>query len=156
MQAGQYKCRATGEVQWGRSARGSEQVAAQCVVEGGAHDGETFWWVGAFASPESSRITVEGLRALGARLGDGDITDLTGLGSKAANVTAKVEVYEGKERMRYSIGAGFGFKDQLDRGGLEALRQRMRGELVAGAQRAASGAPRAAASGPAGSDDIPF
>jgi hypothetical protein len=142
MQAGSHKVLATGEVQWGRSSTGSEQVAVECQVQGGPCAGELLWWVGNFASAESSRITVDGLRALGARLAEGDILDLDGLGSKAASVRAKEETYQGETRWKFSISGGFGFKEALDRGGLEALRKRMRGQLLHGAQKSGAAAPR--------------
>lgn len=157
MQAGNHKARATGDVQWGESANGNAQIAVQCVVEGGPCDGEAFWWVGNFASSESSKIAIDGLRALGARLGNGDITDHEGLGSKVVSASAKVEVYQGEQRWRYSIGSGFGFRQPLDRGGLEALRQRMRGQLIHGASKAAPPAQANATRRPAqADDDIPF
>jgi hypothetical protein len=157
MQIGNHKARATGDVQWGESANGNAQIAVQCVVEGGPCDGEAFWWVGNFASNESSKITIDGLRALGARLGNGDITDHEGLGSKVASASAKQETYQGEQRWRYSIGSGFGFKQQLDAGGLEALRQRMRGQLIHGSSKAAAAAPRREApTRQVQDDDIPF
>lgn len=153
MQAGTHKVRASGQVQWGLSKNGNEQIAIQCVVEGGMSDGESFWWVGTFGNADSERITVEGMRALGARLGGGDILDLEGLGSKPASATAKLETYQGEQKWKYSIGSGFGFRQQLDQGGLESLRQKMRGKLIHAASKSGG---KAAPGNDYADDDIGF
>jgi len=165
MKVGQYRARATGavidnqdgDVRFGMSANGGEQVAVRLVVtSAGECEGEHLWWIGSFANAQAVDITVRGMRDLGARLADGRITDLEGLGSKETNATVKEEEWDGKKRFKVSIGGGnFTFKQQLDAGGLAALEARLRGGIVAASSK---GRPAGASQGPrAGAgDDIPF
>ena len=143
-----------GDVRFGVSAQGKEQVAVRCQVVGGECDGEVIWWTGSFANAEAVEITVRGLRDLGARLSDGRITDLEGLGSVVVSGSVKEEEWDGKKRFRLSVGGGgFRFKNGLDAGGLAALEARLRGGIVAASQR---GAPTRARAAAGKGDDIPF
>jgi hypothetical protein len=164
MREGTFRARATGDqihnetgdVRFGRSNQGNEQIAVRLEITEGDLKGERTWWLGNFANDEAIDITVRDLRAMGARLDDGRITDLTGLGSKEVSINVKEEEYQGKKRFRVSIGGGnFKFNHDLDQGGLAALEQRLRGGIVAAQQRGASGG-RGPSSSKQVEDDIGF
>lgn len=166
MKTGSYQVKATGDqidnekgdVRFGVSAQGREQIAVRIEVTEGPLAGEVLFWTGSFANTDAVEITVRGLRDLGARLDGGRITDLVGLGSRVTNATVREEEWDGKKTWKVQIGGGnFRFKNELDAGGLAALEARLRGGIVAAAQKApqrGGGAVAPAAGAPG--DDIPF
>jgi hypothetical protein len=166
MREGTFRARATGstihnetgDVRFGRSNQGNEQIAVRLEIVEGDLQGEKTWWLGNFANDEAIDITVRDLRALGARLDDGRITDLEGLGSKEVSINVKEEEYQGKKRWRVSLGGGnFKFNNALDVGGLASLEARLRGGIVAAQQRVSpNGAASGGASAKAVEDDIGF
>ncbi len=146
MKDGNYTGRATGrridnnegDVRFGRGPNG-EQIAVRIKNE---HD-EPTWFVGSFASDKAVEITVRQLRDMGARIADGDVFDLEGLGDKEFPFRVYSEEYpvgSGTMKQKVAIGGGnFKFKDELDGGGMEALRQRLRGRILATGQKGAVG-----------------
>jgi hypothetical protein len=148
MQDGTYRGRATGskidnqtgDVQFGVSGTGGEQIAARVEVTEGDARGERIWWIGSLVGG-AVEITVRQLRDMGARLKDGYITDLEGLGTKEFTFTVKSEEWQGKTRQRVSIGGGeLRFKNELDKGGLEALAARLRGNILGAGGKTPAGA----------------
>ncbi len=186
IEAGKYKARAIpGSAQFGRASTGTEQVAVTFALLDERLAGEEITWVGNFANEQGTEISIKALQAAG--WASDDLGDMTGLGDTEVQLVVEVETYEGKPRAKVRWvnkgGAGFAFKDVMDRGGLASLANRIKGQAIAlraeagasvparGAQVARGGggyAPRNGrpaaqpewnGTGPdlgGGSDDIPF
>jgi hypothetical protein len=143
---GNYQGKATGNFTWGETSKGTTYVA----VDVGLFDdkGEpagtiTHKFFFSTTSQENVRISIEGLKLLGARVMDGDPTDLFGLGSTTAGIVTKSGQYG--EEIQYINPPGpraRGVKDEEKIGAdkLAAFRARMM-PVVAGIAAQAGSVP---------------
>lgn len=157
---GNYQGKATGNYTWGVFNNGTEYVAVDIELfkdNGERHGVITHRFSFKEGSQKNIEISIEGLKLLGARMLDGDPTDLFGLGSKTAGIVTKDGQYG--EEVAYVNPPGprarkIKDEEKLDQGRLAAFRARMM-PVVAGIA-AQSGnvpggapAPRQAAQRPA-------
>lgn len=145
---GYYQGKATGNYVWGETPKGTTFVAVDVALtdDKGASAGvitHKFFFV--LDNADNIRISMEGLRLLGARLMNGDLTDLYGLGSTTAGIVTQTTQFG--EEVKYINPPGpraRGVKDEQKIGAdkLAAFRARMM--PVAAGIAASSGAPVAA------------
>lgn len=156
---GRYLARALPmSMQFGRSAQGNEQVAVELEILDADERpcGDSITWTGAFASPDSQEIALNGLEAMGWK-GD-TVLDPDGLGDVVCEIGIVEEEYKGEKNLRVKwVGtpgaARFRFKQSLDDGSKAALASKMAG-LVAMRRQRGGGAQ--GGGGKTGTDDIPF
>lgn len=91
--AGTYTAKATGSFDFGKAAKGTEQVAVEFEILDGPEAGRCLTWFGFFTEATTER-TIESLRYAGWQ-GD-DITTLDGLGSRRVSLVVEHESYNGK------------------------------------------------------------
>lgn len=130
---------------FGKASTGNDQVGIQCMITKGPYKGRTLNWYGSFTDKATDR-TIEQLRLAGARMKDGDVTDLEGLGS--TEFEAQVELTEhpttGEPQSRISwLGVGVAMKDVHDDGAKAALAKRVKGNVLK-IQKKGNGAATAA------------
>lgn len=143
---GNYQGKATGNHTWGETPNGTTYVAVDVNLfdDKGQNAGTiTHKFFFSAKSQENVRISIEGLKLLGARIMNNDVTDLYGLGSTTAGIVTQTTQYG--EEIRYINPPGpraRGVKDEekLSADKLAAFRARMM-PLVAGITASSGAAP---------------
>jgi hypothetical protein len=141
---GNYQGKATGNYTWGQTGKGTTYVAVDVALfddAGQQHGTITHKFFFSTTSQENVRISIEGLKLLGARMMGGDVTDLFGLGSTTAGIVTVSGQYG--EEIKYINPPGpraRGVKDEEKLGpdALAAFRARMM-PVVAGIAAASGG-----------------
>lgn len=134
---GNYQGKATGQFTWGAFSNGTEYVAVDIELfkdNGERHGVITHRFSFKEGSQKNIEISIEGLKLLGARMLNGDPTDLFGLGSTTAGIVTKDGQYG--EEIAYVNPPGprarrIKDEEKLDQGRLAAFRARFQ-PIVAG------------------------
>lgn len=132
---GNYTARAV-EHKLGQGATGGEQVVVTFEISQGEHKGQRINWRGFFTEKTVER-TLESLEFCG---WDGDsIAKLAGLGTKEVELVCENEDgQDGKQYLRVrwvNKIRGATVKKELDRGGIIALEEKLKGAMIARKQK---------------------
>lgn len=117
---------------WGQANTGTDQVGIQFRITKGPYKDRTLNWYGALTEKAKDR-TIEQLKLAGARMKDGDITDLDGIGS--SEFEAQVELSEhpttGEPQSRISwLGTGVAMKNVHDDAAKAAIAKKFKGDVT--------------------------
>lgn len=117
---------------FGKTSKGTEQVAVSFEFADGEHKGQRITWYGFFTDKTYER-TLESLEAAG---WDGEsLQRLAGLGSRPCVLVIEHEQGQDGEtyaRVRWvnTLGGGLNVKEKLETGELSALEERMKGAML--------------------------
>lgn len=129
---GTYRAKAINH-KLGETAKGGEQILVTFEILTGEHKGQSLYWYGFFTEKTLER-TLESLEACG---WDGEsIAKAVGLGSKEVELVVEYETSQsdGKQYLRVrwvNAPRGAALKKELDRGGVAALEERLKGAMLA-------------------------
>ena len=128
---GKYRAKAVAH-KLGKTSKGTEQVYIDFELTSGEHKGQHLPYYGYFTEATAER-TLESLEYCG---WDGNsLGEMRGLGSKEVELVVELERndQDGKEylRVKWVNRTGGGVKEELDRGGVASLEQRMKGLMLA-------------------------
>jgi hypothetical protein len=84
----------------GVNKNGKDYVRVAFSLRGGEHDGQEISDLWYLATDQSARITLQKLQTCGARLGNGDATDLEGFGDLEVDLVIKHDEHGGKTVLR--------------------------------------------------------
>jgi hypothetical protein len=139
---GKYRAKATSK-KFGKTSKGSEQIYVDFEITQGPHAGQHLAWYGYFSEKAADR-TLESLEFCGWD-GESSLLELKGFGSKEVELVAEIEKddRDGREylKVRWVNRIGGGVKEELDRGGVAALDQKMKGIMLARKQKRANETP---------------
>lgn len=133
---GTYRAKAV-EHKLGESSTGKEQVLVTFEIQAGEHKGQRLFWYSFFTELTIDR-TLESLENAG---WDGESLSLMrGLGSREVELVCENERSEkdGKDYLRVrwvNKPRGASLKKELDRGGVLALEERLKGAMLARKQK---------------------
>ena len=129
---------------FGKSAKkGVDQVTIDFEIEGGAAHGERIEWTGFFSEDTidknghtAAQRTVAALRLCGCTFGDGDVTNVVGIGSQAVEIVVKNEPWignngESRDQMRVKWINPPRVHAEMDPAAKHGLASRMRGVVFA-------------------------
>jgi hypothetical protein len=138
---------------FGVAGTGTRQVAVLFEFTEGECQGEQLTWYG-FFTPATAERTVEGLRNAGCTFPNGDLCDLTGLGSVEAVLVVEEDGVDDQGYPRLKIrwvnklGGGVALGSRMNDAEKRALAAEMRGFVIAGANAQPSAAPSTPAPAP--------
>jgi hypothetical protein len=134
MQPGRYRAKAIGH-KLGKASTGNEQVLVNFEVTDGEHKGRIVYWYGTFTEASIER-TLESLEHAG---WDGvSLSQMSGLGDREVELVMENELgQDGQNRLRvrWVNKMGGAMKVELDRGGVMALEERIKGAMLARKQK---------------------
>jgi hypothetical protein len=84
----------------GVNKNGKDYVRVAFGLRGGEHDGQEVTDLWYLSTDQSARITLTKLQTCGARLGNGDATDLEGFGDFDVDIVLKHDEHNGKTVLR--------------------------------------------------------
>ena len=130
---GRYLARAK-SAQFGTSpVKGTDFVLVTFELIGDTLPERSIGWYGYF-SGGASKYTIESLKNCGCTFPEGDITDLTGLGSRDAELNIRHEEWEGKTRAKVAFvnsPGGVSPESKMGPAQLAGLKAKMRANLLA-------------------------
>lgn len=96
---GVYRARGLRAVN-GTNKNGKDYVRVAFGLRGGEHDGQEIGDLWYLATDQSARITLTKLQTCGARLRNGDATDLEGFGDLEVDLVIRHDEHQGKSVLR--------------------------------------------------------
>lgn len=150
---GTYRAHA-GERLLGKTTKGFEQVAVECIVDQPGFEGQSITYYG-FFSEAAFQYAVNSLRAMGWE-GD-DLADLSTVGKKPFSIVVKHEEYEGKLRAKVQFvnGDGVAMKNVMGTDEVKKFAASMRSKIAA-LSPTVRATPKAVAPTQNTTSDIPF